>query len=230
LRGQEEDLGKVVYNSDFIILNQKKKSEYPHLKKGFLVLGIFLLAIVAAALEILPISISLLLAIMLMIALNIIPTQEVFSNVDWRLIILIGGMSAFGVAVTKTGIDTFLANFLLENFSSINSLVLIFIFMVLTVLFTQPMSNAAAALVMLPIGLQTANSFGIDPRGFAFAIILSASISIITPFEPVSLLVFKPGNYKVKDFFKIGGFLTVCCLVIILFLINYTYLHIELFT
>jgi di/tricarboxylate transporter len=180
---------------------------------------------VAAALEILPISIALLLAIMLMIALNIIPTQEVFSSVDWRLIILIGGMSAFGVAVTKTGIDTALASFLLENFASINALLLMFIFMVLTVLLTQPMSNAAAALVMLPIGLQTANSFGIDPRGFAIAIILSASISMITPFEPASLLVFKPGGYKVKDFFRIGGFLTICCLFIILFMVNQMYLH-----
>jgi di/tricarboxylate transporter len=223
--GAEEDLDKIIYNNDFIVLNHKKKSEFPRLQKGFLILGIFFLAIVAAALEILPISIALLLAIMLMIALNIIPTQEVFSSVDWRLIILIGGMSAFGVAVTKTGIDTALASFLLENFASINALLLMFIFMVLTVLLTQPMSNAAAALVMLPIGLQTANSFGIDPRGFAISIILSASISMITPFEPASLLVFKPGGYKVKDFFRIGGFLTICCLFIILFMVNQMYLH-----
>lgn len=222
--GEEEDINKVIYNNDFIILNHKNKSEHPNLQKGFLILGIFFLSIIISALEILPVSISLLLAIMFMIAINIIPTQEVFSNVDWRLIILIGGMSAFGVAVTKTGMDTFLANFLLENFTNINSLLLVFIFMIITVLLTQPMSNAAAALVMLPIGLQTANSFGIDPRGFAVAIILAASISMITPFEPASLLVLKPGNYKVKDFFRIGGFLTICCLIIILGIVNYIYL------
>ncbi len=221
--GTKEDVERVRLQNDFIILNQKPRKEFPHLRKGFVVLGIFILAILASAFEIMPPSIALLLTVLAIVGLQIIPARDVYTNIDWRLIIIIGGMSAFGVAVVKTGMDVFLANVLVENFSELPALLLMFIFMIVTVLLTQPMSNAAAALVVLPVALQTATDFGLEPRGFAIAIILSASISMITPFEPASLLVFRPGNYSIADFLKIGGVLTLLCLLIVLFMVNYLY-------
>lgn len=92
-------------------------------------------------------------------------------------------------------------------------------FFVLTILLTQPMSNAAAALVVLPVALETARTLGVNERTFAIAIMLAASVSFITPLEPSCLLVYGPGKYRFRDFVKVGVGLTLVLSIILIFLI-----------
>jgi di/tricarboxylate transporter len=132
-------------------------------------------------------------------------------------------MTAFGTAIRQTGGDVYLANLITGLFDGASNNLILLAFMVLTVLLTQPMSNAAAALVILPIAFETAHALGADPRSFCIAIILSASISMLTPFEPACLLVLSPGKYKIVHFLKIGGVLTALSLAIILFMMKMLY-------
>jgi len=90
---------------------------------------------------------------------------------------------------------------------------------VLTILLTQPMSNAAAALVVLPVAMSAARELGLDERTFAISIMLAASISFIAPLEPACILVYGPGKYRFVDFIKIGGGLTLILIPVVLFLI-----------
>jgi len=92
-------------------------------------------------------------------------------------------------------------------------------FFLLTIILTQPMSNAAAALVVLPVALRAAQSLGVNERTFAIAIMLAASVSFVTPFEPSCILVYGPGKYKFRDFIKAGLGLTVVLMALILWLI-----------
>lgn len=223
VEGSKESIQQVRENHDFIILNDEKKVELPQLRKGFIALLIFIMAVILSSTQILPMSISFLSAALIIVSFNLIPTKAVYAKVDWRLIILIGGMTAFGTAVRKTGADEFLASLITQNMANLSPMLICLAFMIITVLLTQPLSNAAAALVVLPVALQTARNLNVDPRSFCLAIILSASISMVTPFEPASLLVLNPGKYRIIDFFKIGGTLTVICLIIILFMINAIY-------
>lgn len=218
-----DSLEFLINENEFVVLNKKSIHDFSNINKGFITLFIFLSAVLLAAFNILPISISLMLAVMSVVVLNIIPTNEIFKDVDWRLIILIAGMSAFSVAFTKTGLDTFIADSVTHNLSFLPTLALLFLFMVLTVLLTQPMSNSAAVLVMLPIALKVAENISTNAKGFLVAVILSASISMITPFEPASLLVMKSGDYKIIDFIKIGGPLTLISLIIILLFVEVVY-------
>ncbi len=82
-------------------------------------------------------------------------------------------------------------------------------FFILTVALTQPMSNQAAALVVLPIAMQTGLQLGVDPRAFAMMVAVAASCSYLTPLEPSCLMVYGPGKYQFSDFFKVGAPLTV---------------------
>ena len=223
VNGQEEDIKKLRDESDFIILSKHGHSKLPNLKKGFISLTIFLFAIIIGSTGIIPMSISFLSAVLIMLSFKVLPSQTIYSKVDWRLIILIGGMTAFGTAIKKTGADIYLANLIEGFFPNGNPSIILFAFMILTVLLTQPMSNAAAALVVLPIALQTATNIGANPSSYAIAIFLSASISMVTPFEPASLLVMGPGKYKISDFLKIGGLLTLISLFVILFMVDYLY-------
>ncbi|MDQ3108550.1 MAG: SLC13 family permease [Bacteroidota bacterium] len=212
-----EEVVKIQQNANFIIVSQHDKSKNINLRKGFGILLLFGCAILLGSLKIIPISIAFMLTALVAYLIKAIPPDALMRSVDWRMIILIGGMSAFGVALTNTGGDIFIAEKITHLLSPLGNYGLMAGFMLITVLLTQPMSNAASVLVVLPIALQSAVEMGVEPRPLAIAVIVSASISMIAPFEPASLLVFAPGRYKILDFIKVGGILTIGALLIILF-------------
>jgi di/tricarboxylate transporter len=77
-------------------------------------------------------------------------------------------------------------------------------FFALTVLLTQPMSNQAAAVVVLPVAIQAALQLQLNPRTFAMMVAVAASCSYMTPLEPSCLMVYGPGRYRFVDFIKVG--------------------------
>ena len=88
-----------------------------------------------------------------------------------------------------------------------------------TVLLTQPLSNAAAALVVLPIAVHVAIAQGVNPRAYAMTVSIAASCSFLTPLEPACALVYNPGKYRVLDFLRAGIGLTAVVFVIAMILI-----------
>jgi di/tricarboxylate transporter len=125
------------------------------------------------------------------------------------VLILIGSMLGLGAAMQYTGAAAFLADRLAGLVGSWHPRWLLTGFFALTVLLTQPMSNQAAAAVVLPVALQTAAQLGLNPRAFAMMIAVAASTSYLTPLEPACLIVYGPGRYLFRDFLKVGGLLTV---------------------
>ena len=188
-------------------------------RKGMLVISCFLVAIMAGTLGLLPLSIAFLMAAVASILFKCISTDKAYNAIDWRLLILIGGMTAFGTAMENSGAADMLANGIVDLMGPMGKLAVLAGFVVLTVLLTQPMSNAAAALVIVPVALRTALEMNADPRAFAIAIMLAASVSFLTPFEPACILVYSPGKYRFMDFIKIGTPLTFIMVLVILIMI-----------
>ena len=218
-QGRVEEVAFLRTSKDVLLINEIENSKVFNKRKGLTALVLFASAIVLGSLEVLPMGISFLMAALLSIATGCITTENAYGSLDRRLLILIAGMTAFGIAMTKTGTDKYLAEIVVHYLSPYGVMTVLAGFMALTILLTQPMSNAAAALVVLPIAMQTAITMGVNPRTFAIAVIVSASVSMITPFEPCCILVYGAGQYKVKDFFKVGGILTILWLVMMLILI-----------
>jgi len=148
-----------------------------------------------------------------------ITVEEAYQFIDWRLLILIGGMTTFGTAMEKTGTAGFLAGHIIGLLEPFGVMTILAGFCLLTIVLTQPMSNAAAALVVLPVALDTAHRLGANERTFAIAVMLAASVSLITPFEPSCILVYGPGKYRFTDFIKTGLLLTLILAGIILLLL-----------
>jgi di/tricarboxylate transporter len=88
-----------------------------------------------------------------------------------------------------------------------------------TVLLTQPMSNQAAAIVVLPVAIQAAAQLDLNPRAFAMMVAVAASCSYVTPLEPSCLMVYGPGRYRFWDFLKVGLLLTVVIYLIAIALV-----------
>jgi di/tricarboxylate transporter len=220
IQGPADRMDDIRRHPDLWMLDELSPALYKK-SKGFYTLAFFLSAIVVGGLGLVPLSIAFLSAAVLTILFRCITAEEAYEFIDWRLIILIGGMTAFGTAMDDkhTGAAQFLANLIVANLQPYGETVILAGFFFITMVLTQPMSNAAAALVVLPVALETAQGLGANERTFAIAIMLAASVSFVTPFEPSCILVYGPGKYKFLDFVKVGFLLTLLLMTIILFMV-----------
>lgn len=166
-----------------------------------------------------PLAVAVLFGVLILLASRAVVLQEVYDLIDWRLIVLIAGMISFGTAMEKSHADQYLADIIVRNFSSFGSLAVLAGFFALTVALTQPMSNQAAALVVLPIAVKTALALGLNPRTFAVAVTYAASCSFLTPLEPACVLIYTPGRYRFLDFVKVGSILTIAVFAIVMLLV-----------
>ena len=218
LQGTFDRMRQYEAASEMVVITEHSVSQNAQ-KRGVAVLIAFAVAVLLSSFDLIPASIAFLLVALLALATRCITLDAAYESVDWRLLILIGGMTAFGAAMAKSGADLMIAQAITGWLQPFGAIAVLAGFTVLTVLLTQPMSNAAAALVVLPIAIKAAESMGTNPRAFAIAIMLSASISVLTPFEPSCILVYGPGKYRFSDFIKVGGGLTVLSVILILILV-----------
>ncbi|MGV3640888.1 MAG: SLC13 family permease [Adhaeribacter sp.] len=218
VQGTRERLSEARANQHMALLDEFTPVLFKK-QKGLITLGTFVLAIILGSFGILPLSISFLAAAVVSILFKCISTEKAYEAIDWRLLILIGGMTAFGTAMENSGAAKFLASGIVDLLEPFGKMGVLAGFIFLTVFLTQPMSNAAAALVIVPVALQTAITLDANPRTFAIGIMLAASVSLVTPFEPSCILVYGPGHYRFSDFLKVGSGLTLILVLLILFLL-----------
>lgn len=208
---------------DFTILQEYNFGKIKNKKNALLTGSFFVGALVLSSIDLIPVSIAFMLAAFLCVLFKCIKPDEAYQKIEWNLLVLIGGMSSFGIAMEKTGTAQFLADQIISIFGNMGPMAVLSAFAFLTVFLTQPMSNAAAAMVVLPVALQASETLHLNPLTFALTVMLSASISLITPFEPSCILVYGPGNYKFMDFFKTGLLLSIVLVAIIIGMVPYFY-------
>jgi len=217
LRAVPERLRQLQRASDLWVLGEV--SHLPNRRrKGWITLGALVGGVVLGSTGLVPLSIALLLAALAVVLLGAIRVEEMYAMVDWRLLMLIGGMTSFGLAMDETGAAAYLAGLIARWMLPLGVPFVLATLLALTMLLTQPMSNAAAALVVLPVAVSTAAEIGADPRAFALLVTLAASLSFIAPFEPACLLVYGPGKYRFRDFVVAGLPLSALVFLALLFL------------
>jgi di/tricarboxylate transporter len=219
VQGEERRINALRGQAGLSLLGEVSEPLY-HPRKGLLTIVFFGAAVIIGGLGLVPLSIAFLSAAVLTILLRCISIERAYEFVDWRLLVLIGGMTAFGTAMDKTGAASYLAGLVVSWFAPLGILAILGGFFALTILLTQPMSNAAAALVVLPVAISAAHQLGANERTFAIGIMLAASVSFITPFEPSCVLVYGPGKYRFIDFVKVGLGLTAVLTITVLLLLQ----------
>jgi len=207
VQGEQKQIAALQADQAFDVLGVRVAQPFNR-GQAFTVMGIFAGALLLGSLNLVPLPAAMLLGALLVFVTGSITPDDAYRQVDWKILILIGSMLGLGVAMQSTGAADFLAKGLIELVGTWNPLWLLTGFFVLTVLLTQPMSNQAAAAVVIPVALQTAVQLGLNPRTFAMMIAVAASTSYLTPLEPACLMVYGPGRYRFMDFVKVGGLLT----------------------
>lgn len=218
LQGDREDVESMAADERILLLEEISERQARPSKRRWVLLafGLFLLFSIT---HIVPLPVAVLIGVLIILASRALRTHEVYELIEWRLIILIACMISFGLAMEKTGADRYLADMIVGATGQYGPLAILAGFFVMTVALTQPMSNQAAALVMLPIAVKTALALGLNPRAFALTVTYAASCSFLTPLEPACVLVYTPGRYRFFDFVKVGSILTVAVFAIVIWLV-----------
>jgi len=218
LQGHVEDIDGTAEEFGLLPL-EDRSGHHPRSRKAPLAATIFLVAMVLGATGVLALPIAFLMGAVALVLTRCLQPDEAYAAVDWRILVLIGSMFAFGAAMQESGAASWLAGLVVQHVSPYGPHAVLAAFALLTAVLTQPMSNQAAALLVLPVAIQAAERLGIDARPFAIAVTLAASCSFLTPLEPACLLVWGPGRYRFFDFVRVGGPLTLMCLVLTILLV-----------
>jgi di/tricarboxylate transporter len=177
--------------------------------------GIMLLVILLAMATELGIATAMVLGSVLMVLTGCLTMDEAYESIDWRTVFLVGGMLSLGIAMENTGTARFLADLLLGALGDYGPLGLLAGIYLLSALITQPMSNAAAVVLIVPIAVDTALSLGVNHLTFTMAVVIGAATSFLSPVgHKANVLVFGPGGYRFFDYTRIGILLTVALFIV----------------
>jgi di/tricarboxylate transporter len=218
VQGRARSISRLAGENMVSVLNAVDEKRI-HRPRAFRAMAIFAGALTLAACNVVALPIAVLLGAFAVFVTRCINPTDAYRAVEWRVVILIACMLALGQAMVLTGAAQYLAGHVASVTSGFSPLWLLAGFFLLTVLLTQPMSNQAAAAVILPIAIQTANHLGLNPRTFVMAIAVAASCSYLTPLEPACLMVYGPGRYRFGDFLRVGGLLTLVIFGLAMYLV-----------
>ncbi|MEX0617578.1 MAG: SLC13 family permease [Pseudohongiellaceae bacterium] len=173
--------------------------------KALRALAVFVVAIAMAGFNIMSIQLSLGLATVAMVALNIIPVREFYDGVDWPVVILLGAMIPIGGALETTGTTALLVDGLMSVTTDMSPVVILVLVMVITMTVSDVLNNAATAILMAPIAYSMAVSLGVNPDAFLMAVAIGASCAFLTPIgHQNNALIMGPGGYHFGDYWRIG--------------------------
>lgn len=213
VRGPESRLRELQKDEELTILSGVEY-ERPRYERALLALAIFGVTVIVAGTRVISPAIAGLAGLLAMVATGCVRSRTAF-RVDWRVIIMIGALLTLGLAMERSGSGEFVAERIVPLATTIGPYGMLVVQMLLTIVLSIPMSNQAAALIMLPVGVHTALEMGLDPRTFAIGTCLAASCAFVTPFEPAAALVFGAGRYRVRDFLRLGSPVTLVTLAIL---------------
>ncbi|MGM0907195.1 MAG: SLC13 family permease [Pseudomonadota bacterium] len=189
-------------------------------KRLMLPLGIFAAAITSAALGFISVPVAFSLAAGLMVITNILPLRELYDAIDWPIIVLLGATIPLGSALERSGAADTIANAVLYVSQGSPEFVAVGLLLLVTMLLSNIVNNAAAAVLMAPIGISMASSFGASMDPFLMAVAVGAAVPFLTPIGHQSnILVMGPGGYSFSDYWRLGLPLSLLVSVVALVMI-----------
>jgi di/tricarboxylate transporter len=209
LQGPRYRLPTLQESDEFLVL-EPLMLEQRRLGKSMLALGIMGLVLLMTTAFGFHISTSMVIGAVLAVLTGCLSMDEAYRAIEWRSVFLIAGMLSLGVAMDQTGTARFLADGIVNNVGAWGPLAVLAGLYILASLITEPMSNAAATVLIVPIAIDVALGLGANPQPFVLATVIGASTSFLTPIgHQANVLVFGPGGYKFTDFTRVGGLLNI---------------------
>jgi len=213
-----KDLKKLSRNRDFVIATEVKYEDLRTDKireaATFFVLALTLFLLTD------NLSVSLLTGAIGMVLSGVLTIDEAYEAVSWQTVFLLASLIPLGIAVDQSGTAAWIAQQILTLVGDVPNWVLQVVIAGLATFFTLVMSNIGATVLLVPLAVNIAVAVGADPAVFALTVAISTSNSFLIPTHQVNALVMGPGGYRVADFMRAGGIMTILFMVVSLLMIN----------
>lgn len=197
-------------DAPFVILSADYLTDFN--KKQFgIVTSLIMVMVTLAAFNIVDILTGSIAAVTILVLSNILRMKDVYRAINWKIIFLLAGALSLGLAIDKTDLDVMIAGLMVSQLSPYGVIAIISGLYFTTSLLTEIMSNNASAALMAPIAIATATNLDTNPIPFLITIMLAASATFMTPIGyQTNTMVYSAGQYRFKDFFKVGVILNLC--------------------
>jgi di/tricarboxylate transporter len=192
-------------NANLVVLTEKKQSDRGAHWRPPLALSIMVAVIVVSALGWLPIVISSVIGAVAMVLTGCLRADEAYESIDWRIIVLIAGVLPLGIAMSESGAAAVIAENTIGRVGGLDPIIVLGVMYLMALVLSELMSNAAAAVLLVPVAISTAHTLGLDAKPFLVAVTFAASTSFSTPVGyQTNTMVYNLGGYRFMDFVKVG--------------------------
>lgn len=217
-----DDMSAIASNPDFVVVTDfPREVTRPH--KVIPALAFFAVALGLVLFTELRLSLALLVGATGMILSGVLSIDESYKSVSWETVFLVASLLPLGMAMENTGTAAWIAQEWLALMGHLAPWILQLMLAVLATGFTLVMSNVGATVLLVPLAVEIAISIGADPAVFALTVALATSNSFLLPTHQVNALIMGPGGYRVADFLRAGGIMSVLFLVLLLLTLNVLY-------
>jgi di/tricarboxylate transporter len=167
--------------------------------------AIFVAAIAAASAGLVYLPVALGCVVAAYVLLNIVPLREVYTAIEWPVIVLLGSMIPLGGALEATGGSTLIVDTILGLTGALSPVVVLTLLVVVTMTLSDVMNNTATAVIAAPIAIEIAGRLDANPDSFLMGVAVAASCAFLTPIgHKNNTLIMGPGGYQFGDYWRMG--------------------------
>jgi len=204
LQGNVNELPDVIKHMGCLPL-AKRGLRRNHNRGMWLAVGSFAVAVALASTGVLYLPVALACAAAAMVAFKVVPLREVYEQVEWPVIVLLGSMIPLGAALESTGGTGLIADGILALTEGAPAVVVLGLLMVITMTLSDVMNNTATAVVTAPVAVDLARGLQADPDPFLMTVAVAASCAFLTPIgHKNNTLILGPGGYRFGDYWRMG--------------------------
>mgnify|MGYP001811798380 FL=1 len=183
--------------------------------KAWIAVASFALAIAAATSGIIHLPEALALVCMVMVGFNIVPLKEIYTSIEWPVIVLLGSMIPIGSALEASGGTALIAQQIIDFAEGYGPVIVLTLLMIVTMTLSDVLNNTATTVIAAPIAIDIANRLSVNPDPFLMAVAIAASCAFLTPIgHKNNTLIMGPGGYRFGDYWRMGLPLEVIVIVV----------------
>ncbi|MBE0649498.1 MAG: SLC13 family permease [Bacteroidales bacterium] len=211
-----EDFSKRVQDTrDFFVINNVRKIEKIPARQSILIIGGLIVSVLLSSLNLVPLFTSLLVFVIILLLSRVASPKELHKGINFNLILIIALSIALGEAMIKTSIAYSVSHLLINAIKPYGIITLFAGIFIVTNLLAAVITNVGAAAIVFPVALSLAGQLGLNPKPFVMLVAFAAAASFITPIGyQTNLMVYGPGGYSFRDYFRIGLPLTILFMIV----------------
>ena len=173
--------------------------------KVWLAIGMFAGAVMAASVGLIYLPVALGLVVIAYVLTRIVPLSELYTHIEWPVVVLLGSMIPLGAALETSGGTELISGALLGWTAGMPAWAVLSVLMIVTMTLSDVLNNTATTIVAAPVGIQMAQSLGVSPDPFLMAVAVAASSAFLTPIgHKNNTLILGPGGYSFGDYWRMG--------------------------